>query len=390
MSLDPSGPVPAYRRRLSLARERLAAAGLDALLVTTPSNLRYLTGLDASSGALLLTSTSSQLVVDGRYVTSARMRAASGEVGDLDVVLATASIEEAVARGARAGQGIRVLGVEGDHLTANRLKRLANILTQGGGLGAAAPRVETTERLIESLRVVKDDSEIATVREAARRLSTVAATVMGSIRPGRSELAVAEEIDRAIRAGGFSRPAFETIVASGPNSAFPHARPGDRVLEPGDGVLLDFGGVHDGYCVDLTRTVQLPPPTDGYGTLFDAVRAARDAALAAIRPGIPASVVDAAARGVLEERGFGEAFLHGTGHGLGLDVHEDPRIGKPGGAAPDYTLVPGMVFTIEPGAYVAGLGGVRIEDDVLVTEQGCEVLTDVPIDRTGRANPTGE
>jgi Xaa-Pro aminopeptidase len=156
--------------------------------------------------------------------------------------------------------------------------------------------------------------------------------------------------------------------------------------------VLDFGGVYDGYCVDLTRTVQLAPGSEAFGQLFEAVRGAHAAAIRAVRPGVIASAVDAAARDVLTQRGLGDVFVHGTGHGLGLEVHEGPRIGKAGSGLPDEPLECGMVFTIEPGAYVPGLGGVRIEDDVLVVDGGCEVLTDVPIDQTGRAidGPAGD
>jgi Xaa-Pro aminopeptidase len=240
---------------------------------------------------------------------------------------------------------------------------------------------------VERCRMVKDSAEIAIFREAAARLSSVAREVPGFIRVGRSEREIADDIGQALRRAGFDRPAFDTIVASGPNSALPHARPGRRTLQGGDGVVLDFGGVYDGYCVDLTRTVQLAPLTDGFGRLFEAVRAAHAAAIRVVAPGVQASAVDRAARQVLEAAGLGEAFVHGTGHGLGLDVHEEPRLTKSGsGLAPaaDEVLRPGMVVTIEPGAYVPGLGGVRIEDDVLVVEGGCEVLTEVPIDRMGR------
>ena len=200
------------------------------------------------------------------------------------------------------------------------------------------------------------------------------------IRTGRTEQEVAAAIDAALRGAGFERPAFETIVASGPNSALPHARPTARTLRDGDGVVLDFGGVYDGYCVDLTRTVQLGRRSDDLARIFTAVQRAQAAALAAVHPGVNASDIDAAAREVLREAGLGDAFGHGTGHGLGLEVHEEPRIARVTPGQPDTPIVAGMVFTIEPGAYVAGVGGVRIEDDVLVVANGCDLLTDVPID----------
>ncbi|HEY3884427.1 MAG TPA: M24 family metallopeptidase, partial [Vicinamibacterales bacterium] len=217
--------------------------------------------------------------------------------------------------------------------------------------------------------------EIAALREGGRRLAAIAARLPEWARPGRTEREIADDIESAMRAAGFSRPAFETIAAAGPNSALPHARPGDRPLQDGDATVLDFGGVYDGYCVDLTRTVQLGAASEGLRRLYDAVAEAQETAIQSVRPGIAATAVDAAARSVLERHGLGDAFGHGTGHGLGLEVHEEPRITRPSPQLPDPLLEPGMVFTIEPGAYVPGLGGVRIEDDVLVTETGCEILT---------------
>jgi Xaa-Pro aminopeptidase len=197
------------------------------------------------------------------------------------------------------------------------------------------------------------------------------------VRAGETEIAIARSIDLAMERAGFSGPAFPTIVASGPNSALPHATPGGRRLAQGDLVVLDFGGVLGGYCVDLTRMAAVGRLAPQALALFDAVRDAHDAAIRHLAPGVTGAEVDAAARSVLEARGLGPAFLHGTGHGLGLDVHEAPRISR-GGA--ETVLAAGMVCTIEPGAYVEGLGGVRLEDDVLVTDTGRDVLTDAPRD----------
>ena len=229
--------------------------------------------------------------------------------------------------------------------------------------------------MVERIRIVKDAAEIAALRDSAARLTAVVEVAIGAVRAGVTERSIAAAIDAAIRDAGYDRPAFDTIVASGPNSALPHYRAGNRVLAPGDLVVLDFGGVLDGYCSDLTRTVSVGTPDPEVRRVYAAVLDAQQAAIAAVRPGIQASSVDAAARAVLEDRGLGEAFGHGTGHGLGLDVHELPRITRPRSDVPAIQLEPGMVFTIEPGAYLAGWGGVRIEDDVLVTDSGCELLT---------------
>ena len=237
---------------------------------------------------------------------------------------------------------------------------------------------------MEQVRAVKDPGELATLRRGGQMLSTVAAEVQRTLAPGQSELEVAATVDHTLRSGGFQRSAFDTIVASGPNSALPHAQPGTRRLAVNDIVLLDFGGVHDGYCVDVSRVASIGPPGEDAKRLHAAVAEAQTAAIEAVRPGAWASDVDGAARRVLEERGLGEAFSHGTGHGLGLEIHEEPRVGRRDAdrdravaAGADGPLAPGMVFTIEPGAYEPGVGGVRLEDDVVVTDDGCEMLTDV-------------
>jgi len=189
---------------------------------------------------------------------------------------------------------------------------------------------------------------------------------------------VAAEIDAALRRAGFERPAFDTIVAGGPNAALPHGRAGQRRIEPGDLVVIDFGGVLDGYCTDLTRTIVTSPGDARARRLIEQVVEAQQAAFAAVRPGAEPEAVDEAARAALERHGLAEAFTHGTGHGLGLEIHEAPRVSRRRAGQVEPPLRAGMVLTLEPGAYLAGWGGVRIEDDVLVSEDGAEWLTDVP------------
>lgn len=357
-----------HQDRLARVRAALAAQSLRALLVTHPPNIRYLTGLAVSAGALVVGDEHATLVVDGRYATAARAVAAGGT----QLLIAAGPLDETIAAAVGA-QGVEAVGAEGESLSVSRFTRLA-------ALGRTADRpwqIVQTAGVIEALRLVKDASELALLREAGRRLSAVARRARAFVQSGRTELEVAADVDHAVRTAGFERSAFETIVASGPHAALPHATPTSRRLLPGDGVVLDFGGVYDGYCVDLTRTLTIAPVSADIRRLFDAVRDAQAAAMAAVRPGVLSTAVDAAARSVLEARGLGAAFSHGTGHGLGLEVHEAPRISA---TAPAVPLTAGMVFTIEPGAYVAGQGGVRIEDDVLVTDGGCELLTDVPIE----------
>lgn len=370
-----------FQLRQQSVRAAFGEAMLDALVVSHLPNVRYLCGFAGTAGVLIVDRTGCTLLVDFRYVTAARALAVSHP--GLALALVEQSYDATLAAVLQR-RGWTRIGIEAAYMPVNRFTKLS------AALASSAPRpldrrgpcpvLIPTERIIERLRMVKDAAELAALRTAADRLSAVARALPEFVRPGRTEQEIAGDIDAAIRRAGFACPAFETIVASGPNSAQPHARPTRREVADGDGVVLDFGGVHDGYCVDLTRTVQLGPRRGDLARIFTAVKAAHAAAIAAVRPGIAASAVDAAAREVLAEADLADAFGHGTGHGLGLEVHEEPRINRPVEGLPDSTLVPGMVFTVEPGAYVAGIGGVRIEDDVLVVEDGCELLTHVPIE----------
>ena len=376
-------PASRFASRLARAREALRTEQIDALVVTHLPNVRYLTGFSGSAGVLVVGEVGCWMVADFRYVTAVRsLLGADPELADLvSLVVPEHTYDETLLR-VLDDSGARRIGVEAAWMPVSRFNTLSRALASrsaaGFGGSGASPALVPTERVIEAARSIKDSSEIATLRDAGRRLASVVASAVAAAAAGRSELEVAFEIDGLLRTAGFERPAFETIVASGPNSALPHARPGRRVLREGDGVVLDFGGVYDGYCVDLTRTVELGRWPSELRRMFDAVREAQAAAIGTVRPGATTSEVDAAARDVLARHGLADAFGHGTGHGLGLEVHEDPKISRPAPGRPDTTIEAGMVFTIEPGAYVEHLGGVRIEDDVLVTAGGCEVLTREP------------
>ena len=360
--------------RHAAIRRALETLGLDALIVTAPANIRYLTNHAGSAGTLVAAARAMHLLLDFRYQESARLLQASPfACPALKVWPVTASYDEALLE-CLAATGVTTVGFEAGHLTVARHEWLVRT----AAARSVAVTLRPTERVVEQARVVKDDGEVTTLREAARRLTPVARAAFEMVRPGTTERAVAARVEAALREAGFERPAFDTIVASGPNAALPHYRAGDRVLERGDVVVLDFGGVLDGYCSDLTRTVAVAPPSAEAYRVHQAVREAQQAAIDAVRPGIATTDVDRAARRVLEAHGLGEAFGHGTGHGLGLDVHEEPRVTRPRADVAPVPLEPGMVFTIEPGAYLPGWGGVRIEDDVLVTARGCEVLTSVP------------
>ena len=376
------GQGPQTGDRRTALRRQFDAAGVTALLVTQSANVFYLTNFRGSAGMVVLLADATLLITDSRYATVAQelVSADAGPAG-LRLVEVESSYEETVCA-VLTEAGVSKVGIETTHMTVARHDWLERALARSG-----VELCRTTD-LVESLRQVKDADELATLREAGRRISGVMTRMLSELCLGQSEREVAADIDRAIRAAGFDGPAFETIVAAGPNTALPHARPGDRRLAAGDLVLLDFGGIYHGYCVDLTRVASLGPPDAVAVSWHRAVADAHTAALAVVRPGVSACAVDTAARSVLEQRGLGAAFGHGTGHGLGIEVHEAPRVGKrrspagsaTGGALDDVLLAPGMVFTVEPGVYLAGHGGVRLEDDLVVTAGGYELLTNVSLD----------
>jgi len=367
-------PTAALERRHQAIRAALRAQRLDALVVTALPNIRYLTSFTGSAAIVVLTADALLFVTDSRYVTVVgESRGTGSECPGLELIVVDGSYDATLGdilaqRGGRAG-------FEGAHLTVARHQWLTARLASHAELVA-------TDGIVERARVVKDEYEVGALTEGARRLSAVAGSVVGDVRRGMTERELALRIDQRIREAGFSKPAFDTIVASGPNAALPHAQPGERKLTEGDLVVLDFGGVYDSYCVDLTRTVSIGRAGARERDLYAAVLDAHDAAIAAVAPGASRFAIDAAARELLTSRGFGAAFGHGTGHGLGLEVHEDPRISRRRSDIDlrDEPVAPGMVFTIEPGAYLPGWAGVRVEDDVLVTSAGVKVLTGVATD----------
>ena len=368
----PFSSTLAYRH--ARIREAFETLVLDALIVTSATNIRYLSNHVGTAGVLVVTRDALHLLVDFRYQGAVRaVQESAAACPGLRVWDVPSSYEEALVA-CLAETGTATVGFEAPHVSVARHEWWRQTI--------AARHLDitlrSTERIVEQARMIKDASEIATLRDAAARLDQVMPLVLASARAGETERRIAGVIEAAMREAGYERMAFDTIVASGRHAAMPHYRAGTRALASGDLLVLDFGGVLDGYCCDLTRTVSIGAPSREARRVYDAVRDAQAAAVAAVKPGIEASAVDAAARTVLFERGLGEAFGHGTGHGLGLEVHEEPRIGKLRADLPSVTLAPGMVFTIEPGAYLPGFGGVRIEDDVLVTATGCDVLTRLP------------
>ena len=371
MSLPPTAVLDV---RLTRMRARLAEAKLDALVVTQPANQRYLASHRGSAGVLVVTPTRVDLLVDTRYQEVVRARQESLQAcPGLQPHLVPGSYDDALVE-YLGTLDAPVVGFEARHVS------VATHDAWRRRLGESAHRLRPTERLVEDMRAVKDAFELDVLSRSAAGLTPVAEAAFAAVRPGVAEREVAAAIESALRDAGFERPSFDTIVASGPNAALPHHRAGDRRIEIGDLVVLDFGGVLDGYCSDLTRTVSVGRPSEDVRRIYAAVLAAQQAAIATVGPGVDASAVDRAARAVLEQAGLGEAFGHGTGHGLGLEVHEEPRLSRTstGTTPPPRPLQPGMVVTIEPGAYLPGWGGVRIEDDVVVTANGRDVLTSVP------------
>jgi len=370
------GPGPAPQGVLGVAgridrlREAFADAEVDALLVTSMVNIRYLTGFTGSAGVLLVTGDEALLATDGRYRTQAAEQLdAAGAARQVDLVIGGV-LAQRDAKASLAGRGgAGRLGLEAEHVTWAAKRRWSE------GLRGSEP-VPTTA-LVERLRQVKDDGELARMAYAAAVADAALGSVLGMLGAGHTEREVAQELDAAMRRLGADDRAFETIVASGPNAAKPHARPGPRRIGPGDPVVVDFGATYDGYRSDMTRTFVVGgEPSAALAQVFAVVGAAQSAGVGAVRAEVATGEVDRVCRELIAEAGFGEAFEHGTGHGVGLDIHEAPSV-APGSTA---ILAPGVVVTVEPGVYLAGVGGVRVEDTIVVTHDAARVLTLFPKD----------
>ncbi len=349
--------------RLLRLLSALPDAGCDSLMVTSLTNIRYLTGFTGSAGLLLVSPAGTVLLTDGRYGTQAPEQLAAAGV-DARVEVAAASAQREATTAAVGTGGYRRLGLEAAHVSWARQRAFAEWL----------PQVElvATEGLVEELRRTKDAGELARIAEAARIADQALAAVLPELAGGPSERQFGRVLDFEMRQRGASGPSFETIVAAGPNAAKPHHRPSDRVIRPGELVVLDFGATYDGYRSDMTRTVCVGEPSDpALVRLFDVVAASQAAGVDAVGAGVAAAEVDRACRQVIEEAGWGERFVHGTGHGVGLDIHEAPSVSSTSAE----TLRPGQVVTVEPGVYLPGLAGARVEDTLIVTDSGSVRLT---------------
>ena len=345
-------------------RERLAATGLDALLVSHLPNIRYLCGFTGSAGLLLVEEAGSAFFTDVRYDTQGREEVKGAKVIIARKALWNALGERVAARRKRSRSKGWTIGIEAEHLTVAERKRLADLVPSG-------VRLRNAPALVERARMIKEDAELDLIRAAVRVGATLFDRALEVLRPGTKETEVAAEMEYAARRAGAQEMSFPTIIASGARSALPHGRATEQVIASGGFVVCDFGVILAGYCSDQTRTVWVGAAPEGARNAYESVRQAQEAAIAAVRPGVSAGEVDAAARKVLRKAGLGRYFTHSTGHGVGLEIHEAPRVA----AGQKEVLKPGMVITIEPGVYFPGKWGVRIEDMVAVREGGCEVLT---------------
>lgn len=355
--------MSSYPRRRDALRRLLIDQALPALLVTEERNVTYLTGFTGDSSFLLVTRDREVILSDRRYEQQLQEECPGLEVAirgpGSPMPVFTASVVAKLA--------LPAVGIEADSITYSLHEKLRDSLSAG--------KLALTRGLVESLREIKDESEVATIREAIRVAEQALAAVRQGLDPGMSEKQIADELEYRIRREGGTCGAFPAIIGVGPRAALPHGRPTEHTkLGDSDFVLIDWGARYAGYHSDLTRVLVTGKLSPQLEQVYGIVLAAQQAAIAAIRPGVLLKEVDAAARRVIAEAGFGDAFGHALGHGIGLAVHEQPRLG-PDQARP---FAAGMVVTVEPGIYLPGWGGVRIEDDVLVTSEGCEVLTHWP------------
>lgn len=345
--------------RVKKLQQHLAAHAIDALLVTKRENIRYLSGFTGSSGVLVISEQQAYFITDFRYTEQANDQVHGYEIVELKTSLIQ-SVSDVVEK-----DGIKRLGVEQDAMTLGQYR-------------AYEKEVQTTlvetSGIVEKLRLIKDEAEIKIMKEAAAIADAAFTHIQTFIRPGRTEREVANELEMFMRSKGADSSSFDMIVASGVRSALPHGVASDKVIESGELVTLDFGAYYQGYCSDITRTLAVGPISDELRRIYDTVLEAQLAGVAGTKAGITGIEADALTRDVIKQAGYGEYFGHSTGHGLGMEVHEAPGLSF----RSETILEPGMVVTIEPGIYIAGVGGCRIEDDVVITEDGCVRLTQSP------------
>ena len=345
--------------KLTKLRSMLRQEGIDGLLLTNSYNRTYMTGFTGTAGVVLLSAERALFITDFRYVEQAQKQAVGYEI-----VQHTGPITEEVAKRAKE-LGITKLGFEQDTLTYSEYRMYGD---------KAEAELVPVSGLVEKLRLIKTDAEIKILKEAAQIADAAFTHILSFIRPGVSELAVSNELEFFMRRQGAVSSSFDIIVASGHRSALPHGVASEKLIETGEFVTLDFGAYYKGYCSDITRTIAVGEPSQDLKDIYDVVLEAQLRGLDGIRAGVTGKEADALTRDYITEKGYGQYFGHSTGHGIGLEIHEGPGLS----IRSDTVLEPGMAVTVEPGIYIAGLGGVRIEDDVIVTKEGNEILTHSP------------
>ncbi|HZG60474.1 MAG TPA: Xaa-Pro peptidase family protein [Anoxybacillus sp.] len=347
--------------KLEKLRSCFAELGIDGMLITNSYNRRYMTGFTGTAGVALVGQTKAVFITDFRYVEQA-----AKQVQGYEIIQHTGLIIDEVAKQA-AALGIKKLGFEQDDLSYATFKAYEK---------AVDAKLIPVSGVVEKLRLIKSDSEIKILKEAAEIADAAFKHILDFIRPGIKEIDVANELEFFMRKNGATSSSFDIIVASGYRSALPHGVATDKVIEKGEFVTLDFGAYYKGYCSDITRTIAVGEVSDELKKIYEIVLEAQLRGMAGIKPGMTGREADALTRDYITEQGYGEYFGHSTGHGLGMEVHEGPALS----VRSDTVLEPGMVVTVEPGIYIAGLGGVRIEDDTVVTKDGNQSLTHSPKD----------
>ncbi|MDN5346876.1 MAG: Xaa-Pro aminopeptidase [Clostridia bacterium] len=351
--------------RISNLRRRMQEENIEALLVSAPENRFYLSGFTGDEGWLLVTSGKAFLITDRRFLEQAAAEAPNFIIVDRgDSFLAR--LGEVVAE-----EGIRILALEEDHVTFNFYRRVMEAVADPKSNLPKNLILKPASGLVEGLREIKEEGEIQLLRRAANLADAAFEYILSFLKPGALEIEIAAELEYFMRRKGAEGPAFPTIVASGPRSSLPHGRAGKRALQKGDLVVLDFGALFGGYNSDLTRTVVLGPVTPEQTRLYRTVRTAQELALQGLKAGLKAREADALARNYIESTDYAGRFAHGLGHGVGLSIHEGPTLSH----NRETILQAGMVVTVEPGIYLPGWGGVRIEDMAVVEEDGCAILT---------------
>jgi Xaa-Pro aminopeptidase len=360
---QPTLPAMDFPSRLERLRAGLDAAECDALLVTRLVNVRYLTGFTGSAALLLVRPDRALFVSDGRYQEQSAQQLAAAGV-DVDIEISNLNQKDLIIA---AAEGVARLGLEADHVTWAQQRRYAEEWFEDTEL-------VPTSGVVDQLRLTKDEGEVARIQAACATADAALASVVRRLVEGPTEEEFGLELDTEIRRLGAEGNSFETIVASGPNAAKPHHSPGTRRIQEGDLVVLDFGALVDGYCSDMTRTFAIGEISETQQRMLDVVGESQRAGVEAVAAGREAKDVDLASREVIDEAGWGDAFLHSTGHGVGLEIHENPRVAQ----TSEDTLASDYIVTVEPGVYLPEHGGVRIEDTVVVTDDGCRVLTRAP------------